>query len=64
MTKQEFTQLPKQDQINYLIENTDLGLWMTLSDEDQWFVNDRRKEIALAKREARKAAMTVYSINK
>jgi hypothetical protein len=54
MTKQEFTQLPKQDQINYLIENTDLGLWMTLSDDDQWFVNDRRKEINLAKREARK----------
>jgi hypothetical protein len=63
MTKQEFTQLPKQDQINYLIENTDLGLWMTLSNDDQWFVNDRRKEIALEKREARKAAMTVSLLN-
>ena len=64
MTKQEFTQLSKQDQINYLIENTDLGLWMTLSEDDQWFVNDRRKEIFWEKREARKAAKTVSSINK
>ena len=64
MTKQEFTQLSKQDQINYLIENTDLGLWMTLSEDDQWFVNDRRKEIFLEKREARKAAKTVSLLNK
>ncbi len=64
MTKQEFTQLSKQDQINYLIENTNLELWMTLSDEDQWFVNDRRKEIFFAKREARKASKTVSSVNK
>jgi len=55
MTKQEFAQLSKQDQINYLIENTDLGLWMTMSDEDQWFINDRRKAIFYAKRAQRKA---------
>jgi len=54
MTKQEFAQLSKQDQIDYLIENTNLEFWMTLSEEDQWLVNDTRKAIYYAKREAKK----------
>jgi hypothetical protein len=40
--------------INYLIENTDLALWMTLSEEDKWYVNDRRKAIFWEKRNAKK----------
>lgn len=64
MTKQEFIQLSKHDQIDYLIENTNLEFWMTLSEEDQWTVNDRRKETFWERRKAKKMQKQndIYSV--
>ena len=46
--------MTNKEKIEYCINNTDIKVWMTLSEEDQWFVNDRRKQMALEKRAAKK----------